>query len=282
MADAGALAGHQEMPYPELAEPVARGITQTNIPDSEADLFGVDITFYQEDEEIPEVGPAPHAGAIEVSVRKDVTCHFLRIFGYESITVERDAVAAKDITGTCIMPMWIQQDTPVEYDPPGPTELLMADGPRTGIPGNFGFLSPNGGVSFADALRGTVTPEEAELARTWVGDDVYAEPGLKVGIWNNCLVKKADSRMERGTRGVYAGDTYDIHRADNPRIMLVAMVEYVDGRGAGAHFKVHELAAFWLDGVVTGGKDKNILGRFMDYTTPGGTGYGVKSAQLIR
>ena len=107
MADAGALAGHQEMPHTELAEPVARGITQTNIPDSETDLFEVDVSFYQEDEEIPEVGPAPHAGAIEVSVSKDVPCHFLCVFGYGSITVERDAVAAKVVTGTCITPMWI-------------------------------------------------------------------------------------------------------------------------------------------------------------------------------
>ena len=280
VADAGALAGQQEMPYTNLAQPVAIQVGQANIPTSQADAFSLDVTFYAKGEEVPDVGPAPHAGCIEVTATKDVRCHFLAVIGHDTITVQRSAVASKIVTGTCITPIWGWHTTIFTYGQEA--NLLLADGPHVGIPGSFGFLQPAGGVSFDDALKGLLTPEQEDAQRLDVGDYVWAYTGLNVGQWVGALETSADSRLERAAGDPWQDDTFESFRADNPRLLIVPMVEYIAGTGAGAYSEVKTFATFWLEDTLALGLDRRITGRFLEYTTPGGTGYGVKVTHLDR
>ena len=276
IADAAALAGQQEMPYTDLAQQAATEIVEANTPTSQADAFSVALTFYAQDDEVPDVGPAPYAGALEINVTKNVRCHFLPVIGHESITVQRSAIASKIITGTCVTPIWAWHTTTLNYGQA--VNLLLADGPHVGIPGSFGFLTPSGGVDFRDALAGTISPEEADLQRVHIGGYVWAKTGLRVGQWRDDL----NSRLSRASDGPWEDDTFESFLPDNPRALIIPMVEYVDGTGNNAYFEVKDFGAFWLEGVNAQGQNREILGRFVDYATPGGTGYGVKVTHLDR
>ncbi len=280
MADAAALAGAQELPYHDLASATASEIGQVNTHPADTEAVNISVSCYARDAEVPGFGPAPYAGAVEVTVSKHVPFHFLRAFGVDSITVTRAAVASKTIPGTCITPMWITDTTPVEYGLP--VNLLMADAPHCGIPGSFGFLQPAGGVDFDRTLKGLLTPEEEDLQRVYDGDTAYANTGLGIGHWRGDLKTDSDSRLKRADQDPWADDTFEDFHTNNPRLLIVPFVEYVAGTGSGAYFEVKRFGAFWLEDVIVQGQDRYIAGRFIEFTTPGGTGYGIKATHLIR
>lgn len=280
IADAGALAGSQEMPYPDLATAEARRTALANVPTSQASLFTVSAVYYPKDTYVPGIGPAPHGGALQVTATKNVHYLFLRALGLRDITVRRTSTATKIITGTCIAPMWVSNNTPLNYG--AQINMLMADAPcYANIPGNFGFLSPAGGVDFDACLKGLLTPEQEELQRVKEGDIVWGDTGLGVGHFRADLKTDSDSRLKRGSSGIYAYDTYLNFHADNPRIMIIPLVDYIDGTGSNARFVVRRFGAFWLEDVITNGNSRYILGRFLDFTRPGGTGYGIKTTHLV-
>lgn len=280
IADAGALAGSQEMPYPTLATSEAQRTALANVPSSQSSTFTVNSTYYAKDSTVPGLGPAPHGGALRVTAAKNVRYVFLRALGLRGLTVRRTSTATKIITGTCISPMWISNATPVNYGQQ--INMLMADGPHcTNIPGSFGFLAPNGGIDFDTCLKGLMTPEQEELQRLNEGDVVWAYTGLGVGHFRGDLKTDSDSRIKRSNSWPWSADTYLGFRADNPRIMIVPFVDYIDGTGSNARFYVRRFGAFWLEDVVTNGSDRRIIGRFLDFTKPGGTGYGIKTTHLV-
>jgi hypothetical protein len=280
IADAGALAGSQEMPYPTLATAEAQRTALANVPSSQSNTFTVTTAYYAKDSTVPGLGPAPYGGALRVTAAKNVRYVFLRALGLRGLTVRRTSTATKIITGTCISPMWISNATPVSYGQQ--INMLMADSPcLTNIPGSFGFLSPNGGVDFDTCLKGLITPEQEELQRFNEGDIVWAYTGLGVGHFRSDLKTDSDSRIKRSSNWPWSADTYLSFRADNPRIMIVPFVDYIDGTGSGARFRVRRFGAFWLEDVITNGDDRYIVGRFLDFTKPGGTGYGIKTTHLV-
>ena len=280
VSDGAALGGAQELPDAAVATATANDVAAANVPANQTDVFTVTTCTYSKDEEIPGAGPAPVGGALEVTAAKQVSYHFLCALGFEGITVQRSATATKVVTGTCVAPMWIWHTTPVEHGQQ--VNLLMAAGPNCGIPGSFGFLQPNDEVDFQDMLKGTMSPEEEELQRVYVGEHVWANTGLAVAHWRGPLETDWNSRLERASWSPWSGDTFTSFHADNPRILIVPFVEYVDGTGSNARFVVREFGAFWLEDVITQGEVRQIQGRFIDFTRPGGTGSGIRPTHLVR
>lgn len=280
IADSAALGGAQELPYANLVRSRVAAYAEANMPDGHTDEFQVTSAVYQTNQTIPGLGVAPYPGAVAVTVRKTVQYHFLQVVGLQGVTVQRRAVATKNVGGSCIAPMWISNATQVQYGVQ--VNMLMADGPHyPDIPGSFGFLRPNGNLDFEDCLKGLITAEEAELQRVYVGDYVWAKTGLNTGQWRGALKTDSDSRLARASRPPYNSDTFTDFHPDNPRIMIVPFVTYVAGQGANAYFLVRRFGAFWLEDVITQGNDKRIIGRFLDFTNPGGTGYNSKDVRLI-
>ena len=280
IADAAVLAGSQELPNHTLATTAASDIATADLPPGETAKFTVTTEFYSAGATIPGGAIAPSNGAMKVTVTKQVDYAFLRILSLNGSTVRRTATAGKVVTGTCIAPMWIWDGTPVAYGVG--INLLMADAPNCGIPGNFGFLQPGDSVSFDDALKGTITLEQEELFRVFIGSTIHGYTGLGVGHWRGDLETDSDSRLKRGKAYPYSGDTFSSFSADNPRILIVPFVQYLGGTGSNASFKIIKFGAFWLENVTATGQDRSITGRFIDFGKPGGTGYGLKPTHLMR
>lgn len=279
VADASALGGTQYLPNTTLAQGVAQTVAGENIRPDETDLFTVTTQTYAHGAALPGGGdPAPVGGALQVTVAKGVDYRFLPVLGFEGIVVERSALSTKVLGGTCIAPMWIDDATPVNYGEV--INLLMAEGPHTGIPGNFGFLEPNGGVDFIAALKGLITPEQEELQRLYTGDNVWGNTGLSVGQWRGALKTDSDSRLKRSEQAPWDNDTFGSYRPDNPRIMIVPFVDYLDGTGSNARYRITRFGAFWLEDVITSGNNRYIAGRFIDFTRYGGTGSSIAITHL--
>ena len=280
VADASALGGTQYLPNTSLAQSVAQTVAGQNIPPPESDLFTVTTQIYTHGAALPGSGePAPVGGALQVTAAKRVDYRFLPVMGHDGITVERSAMSTKVLGGTCIAPMWIDDATPVSYG--NVINLLMAEAPHTGIPGNFGWLEPNGGVDFIAALKGLITPEQEELQRLYTGDNVWGKTGLAIGQWRGALVTDSDSRLKRSQQAPWNNDTFESYRPDNPRIMIVPFVGYLDGTGSNARYRITRFAAFWLEDVIISGNNRYIAGRFIDFTKYGGSGSSIAITHLV-
>ncbi len=281
-ADAAAMAAAQGMPDRAVAERMARSVAAVNPTPTAARTFTVAVAFHEAGATLPRGREyAPAGGAVQVTTRKDVSYHFLRAVGLTGLTVQRTAIAAKIIEGSCIAPMWVSNGTVMSYG----TEIDMhqADDPGRDHPvhGIFGWLVPQGEAGFVDALKGLLTPAEEETQRVSIGDIVYSLPGQRVGQWRAALETDADSRLARAAQSPWNEDTFASFHPNNPRVIIVPLVEYVDGNGANARFVIRRFGAFWLEDTYTHGNDKQVIGRFIDYTTPGGNGAGILTTHLI-
>jgi hypothetical protein len=275
MADGAALAGGSKLPSAQEARDVTADTISAN--NSEGAGFQVqceasDITCYGPSEEVPGYGTlGPWAQAICVSTHAPVQYSFARIVGLEGATATRSATVVRaPVAGLPICTMGIAEDTPLAYGER--QQLLMGDGPEfADVPGSFGFLqSPTGcTASFFDLLQGyDLTTQDIESAFVGIGDTLYAETGLMVGQWMQALEQNQGlSRLEQGTSGKWANDTFEDYHNDNPRIMLVPMVRYLGGTGSNAAFEIVRFGAFWLEDVNQG--QKEIWGRFIQYDFPG-------------
>jgi len=167
--------------------------------------------------------------------------------------------------------MWISAQTPL--DDRQPQLLHLDDNPSCAlIPGSFGFLQPPEGctAAFFDLLQGyNLTHQDMATACVEAGDTLYAQTGERVGHWDRALDQdQGRGRLERGTTGEWAADIFTDFQKDNPRILLIPMVTYIEGTGSGAVFQIERFAAFWLEGVNQG--QKEVWGRFIQYGSPGG------------
>jgi hypothetical protein len=275
MADGAALAGGCKLPYAQEARDTSVDTISAN--NSEGAGFQVqceasDITCYGPYEEVPGYGTlGPWAQAISVSTHVPVQYNFAPIVGVEGATATRSATVLRaPVAGLPIATMWIAYGTPLTGDP---QQLLMAEGPHyAGIPGSFGFLqSPDGcTATFFDLLQGyNLTTQDIESSFVGIGDTVYAETGEMVGHWRKALEQnQGRARLEQGTSGKWATDIVTDYHDDNPRIMLIPLVSYIDGTGNNASFKIEQFGAFWLEDVDQG--QRKIWGRFIQYDFPGG------------
>lgn len=275
MADSAALAGGCKLPSAQEARDATADTILAN--NSEGTGFQVqcdasDITCYGSSEEVPGYGTlGPWAQAICVSTHVPVEYSFARIVGVEGGTATRSATVIRaPVGGLPICTMWIAEGTSLTGDS---QQLLMADGPHyAGVPGSFGFLQPPTGctASFFDLLQGyNLTSPQIEDSFVGIGDTVYAETGEMVGQWKRALKQdQGRSRLEQGTSGKWASDTFTDYHNDNPRIMLIPLVSFIGGTGSNASFKIEKFGAFWLEDVNQG--QKEIWGRFIQYDFPGG------------
>lgn len=295
VADTAALAGGRRLPYMDEVHPLVFGIVGANNtegigPDTQCDSS--DLTIYGPGDEVPDYGTLGNwAYAMRVTTRVPVEYGFARIVGIEGSTAFRSATVLRaPVGGLPICTMWIAHDTPLNYGQE--QQLLMADGPHYAeIPGSFGFVQPPTGctAAFFDLLQGyNVSFEDIESSFAELGDSLYAETGLMVGQWMMALEKdQGRARLERGSSGKWANDTFETYYDDNPRIMLIPMVRYLGGTGSNAEFEIVKFGAFWLEEVNQG--QKEIWGRFIQYQFPGGdpdgtavTSSGIFGVELIK
>ena len=241
-------------------------------------------------------GSIDQGGEEGVKVKAHVTSEwvFARVFGLESVDVERHAAGVRAYTGGLTMvPLWISlwelfpEGLPDPDDPVEPDELYvdrelfyaqdvepnLDPDDATFIPsGNFGFLEPLSNPSDFDNLLGGINLTDTMLLDNYVevGAQVDAYTGASVGIWDQALGdKKATGRLSRAVPYDAAGEDTSSFSDDNPHLIILPLVSYVgdSGGGSGATYTIEAFGAFWLTGV--NGQTKSITGQFIDFAVPG-------------
>lgn len=275
VADGAALAAATQLPFETDARAAALRTVAANQTDGQGwpvSCENADITFIGPNGTLEETVLGPWAHAMTVTVHADVEYSFARIFGLTGRSLSRSAsVVRAPVEGIPIATMWISEDTPLNYGEQ--INMLMADGPHyADIPGSFGFLQEPTGCTadYFSLLQGYgLTAEDIETSFVNLGDSVFATTGVRVGEFKKALLSDSgDARLERGTTGEFQYDTFNSYQPDNPRIMLVPLVSYLEGTGSNAEFKIEKFGAFWLEGVNQG--QKEIWGRFIEFDFPGG------------
>ena len=241
VADAAALGAALEVPDYTSGRTVALSLVEAN-NESYAGFQATcssdngDILFWGPHETVPDYGSLDSSTyGVRVSVHIPVEFVFAPVVGLTGTTVTRSSTSVRMRSGAApIAPMWISYEPPMDplLDYGVEREMLMASDPSAAdIPGSFGWLEPLSGSSdFIDLLRGyDLTPEQVEANLVAEGDVVTAYTGLSVGLWRAALDYANDSlsRLDRATDpdGPWADDTFDDFQSDNPRIIIVPMVE---------------------------------------------------------
>ncbi len=277
MADSAALAGATRLPYTDTARATAlRTVLSNNDEGVGMETFcaSEDIVFYGPTETVPNYGElGAWAHAMTVTTRVPVEYGFANVVGISGAVAERSCTVMRaPSAGVPICTMWIAHNTPLQYGVQ--QQLLMADGPHCSeIPGSFGFLqSPAGCTATWDTLlQGyPLDNEDIETAFLKTDDSVWAKTGINVGLFFQALEANGEgtARMQRALWPKWEDDTFTNYIKDNPRILLIPMVTYLDGEGSGAEFRIERFGAFWLEDVQGG--QKIITGRFIEYDLPGG------------
>ena len=295
VADAAALGAVSELPDYTSARATASSLVEANNESSAAlqaacSSANGDIAFWGPHETIPDYGALGSSTyGVRVTVHIPVEYVFAPVLGLTGATVTRNSTALRVRAGAApIVPMWMSYEPPLDPDADYGVEreMLMASDPAAAnIPGSFGWLEPLSG-SFIDLLRGyDLTPAQVEANQLVEGDVLTAYTGLSVGQWRAALDYANDglARLQRATdpEGPWAGDTFEDFHTDNPRIVLVPLVEYVGGTGSGAQFVIREFAAFWIESIDSHGNPQSIIGRFIKYQIPGrGEGLGPEGARI--
>ena len=283
VADAAALGAGLELPSHGTAQSVALSLVTANNESmggftANCSPDNGDITFWGPDETIPDFGLlGDYAWGMRVTTHVPVEYVFAPVLGLEGATISRSCTVVRmPVGGVPITPMWISYVTDYQYGEE--QQLLMADGPHyADIPGSFGWLEPPSGDTnlFLDLLSGYQLAYEDIVANYVTIDDVItARTGVATGQWRAALERSPDdlSRLDRAMQEPWAGDTFDSFRNDNPRIMIIPMVDYLGGTGTDAQFQIRAFGAFWLEEVDTSGHPKSITGRFIQYHLPGAGG----------
>ena len=239
----------------------------------------VEVVLYGPGEVVPDFRVlSSQEEALSVTAYCDVPMYFARIFGLENTTVWRRAMVARVFApGAPIVPMWISNETPLNYDEP--QELhLGADASAADIPGTFGWLEPlSGSNDFLTLLKGYDVPEDMRMANyIECGETVTGYTGESVGLWQKALGYAPDGtgRLQRAEQAPWADQTWETYTTDNPRLLIVPMVDYLGGSGSNAEFYIVRFGVFWLEELITTGPVKSIRGRFIEFNMPG-TGSGL-------
>lgn len=276
VADAAALAGAPHLPYQSSAAAAAIATANANNTDGTGwpiECDSSDIRFFAPGDTIGTTTLGQWAHGLEVEVRAPVQYTFARIFGIPGAVASRTArIFRGPVEGIPIATMWIAHETPLEYGQQ--INMLMADGPHyADIPGSFGLLQepPGCTASWDKLLQGYgLTWQDIETSFVNLGDPLFAKTGVAIGNLRRALESDhGKSRLEQGTSGKWAGDTFTNYHQDNPRIMLVPLVSFTGGTGSGAEFRIEKFGAFWLEGFQQG--QKKVWGRFIEYDMPGGS-----------
>jgi len=277
VADAAALGAASELLDQEAAAQMATSLVEANNAVSPRatvafDPSGGDLTFWAPGSTISgygEIGPRTHA--VRVRTHRDVPYLFAKIFGLDVASITREAIAVRTPPkGVIFAPMWVDYTTEYRY---GEEQTLsIADGPHTGVPGNFGWLNPiTGSDDFIALLSGYNVPSEiVEANYKCVGDTVGAYTGQSGGLAKQALVENSEgtARLQRATWPPFDTDTFESYHANNPRILLVPLAEYIGGTGSNAQYRIKAFGAFWITTASFTGTNSEFTGRFIRYAVP--------------
>lgn len=260
IADAAALAGVQELPVNTDAA-VAAAAEYAQLNGRETDTV------------IPAVSDSDTT--LTVNARRTVDLFFARIFGLNSAEVSAAATARViPLSGAeHVVPFGVVKQNFVY----GTTYNLKL-GSGTGYNGNFGALAlgdQTGASNYEDNIK-------------------YGYAGkLQISDWQPLIVDTETGNMSGPTsRGVNyrlelrPTENFDTATKDSPRIIVVPVIDSLEGNGRH-EVQVVGFAAFFLEGVAGSGSENYVYGKFMHAVVSGDTSssvgeYGVYGARLIR
>jgi hypothetical protein len=211
---------------------------------------------------------------VRVTVTEDVPMFLPGLMGRPSRQTHA-AAAATIVNPTQVgglVPIGVQYDRnfglPQGWLPTGqtasPTELLLklGNGDRQEDPGNFYALALDGvgGNVYRDNFaNGAPNPHS-------VGEIVQTEPGNMVGPTDQAL----DDRFRRAGAAPYTGDTWTDFHFDNPRVVILPLVDWKSIDGGRSDIEIKGFAAFWITRYDKG----EVYGRFVRIVTQGTIGPG--------
>jgi Flp pilus assembly protein TadG len=189
--------------------------------------------------------------SITVECSRDVPYYFAKVLGLATGTVATRAIAAIRTAGSVrgIVPIGIAADTNYTYGQP--IQLISGVGP-----GNWQPLAL-GGTGAATYTNNIINGYQESIA---VGDWLATEPGVMVGPTKTGF----NARITAGL-AEYPGGTFDNHELDDPRVVVVPMVDFsgIEGR---SDVPVMGFAVLWIVSVSGNGQ---IQAYFIEQTVSG-------------
>lgn len=305
VADAAAYAGGDLLPDAAAAKDAALKTAAANNaaePTWTAVVDPSDVTYYASGSSIcrPDgtLITTLGSGTTGLFVKAHCTVEFslASLFGLDSSTPTRYAAVIRGpAKGAYALPIWISRDSEDLVPEGQPVNLIQRDNafdtdhdgvPDTLAPGSFGFLdmATSGEDWFSQLLSGWSVAEPCmESAYVELDTTITAYTGMSVGQWQQPLKMETGAlagtaRLERAkydatwSQEYYSPDTPDTYSDDNPRIVLVPIVDYLGGTGTNAQYYIVGFAEMWLLDVVNTDGGKGITVQFMEwhYSTGGG------------
>ncbi|MEH7525276.1 Tad domain-containing protein [Bacillus sp. JJ1503] len=280
--DAAVLAGAHKLVLidqnesKKQAKIVAKDISQENGYElSDADIKDKDVV---------------HKSHIRVEKTVTVPLTFAKVIGINTASVSASAkakIAGPLISARGIAPIAIEKSAV-------PTKAILTCGEEENeeeekksgkkSPGNCGFIriDGNGAPIVEEGIK------NGSKKKVSVGDEVHPEPGVMNG--------PIDKAVETAVDSIINSDKDKPHcqspsTADNSckRVIYVALIETWAGvNGASDKVKILGFAPFWVKEYDNKGKNKNIVGQFIDGITAGEVGepsagfnYGLYGVKLV-
>ena len=256
-ADCAASAGASYLPsYPALAISTANAFAEKN---------GIAAN------EIVSTTVLANNTEINIQIQRIVPYDFAILVGLTTGTVSAQATAQIQTIGAAIgiTPIGVDFQTPYSY---GQVVTLMQD--QVG-PGDWGPLAL-GGTGASNLEQNIEYGYQGQVA---VGDEITTEPGQKVGP-----IRSAFNFLINEGQSVDPGGTFASHTFNDPRVLIVPMVDFSTAKGR-SQVLVKGFAALWL---VSVDNNDNIQTYFIDQVAPGSTpdstapNYGAYKAVLIQ
>lgn len=258
LTDAAALAGVQDLPADtQQAVNTARDYALKN--GNAEDV----LEFY-----------IPNEKTIRVSAKRKVGLFFAHAINIDFSEVHAGATAAlTPISGVNgVVPFGV-----VKQDFIYGQSYKLKLGPGEGYNGNFAALAlgGTGATNYRDNIK-TGYQGKLEIVE-WVPLLLETEPGNMSGPTADGVNYRID--LDKGA-------TFDSVQKGSPRIVVVPVIDSLDGNGRSS-VQVDGFAAFFLESVGGSGVDSYVTGKFMNLVVSGdisgsGIDYGVYAARLIK
>lgn len=216
----------------------------------------------------------PNEKTIRVSATRKVGLFFAHAINIDFSEVHAGATASlTPISGvTGVVPFGIVRQAFIY----GQSYKLKL-GPGDSFNGNFAALAlgGTGAANYRDNIKNGYQGK-LEIVE-WVPLLVETEPGNMSGPTADGVNYRID--LDKGA-------TFDSVPKSSPRIVIVPVIDSLDGNGRSS-VQVDGFAAFFLEGVGGSGVDSYVTGKFMNLVVSGeisgnGTDYGVYAARLIK
>lgn len=217
---------------------------------------------------------AVHKTHIKATKQENVPLFFAKVIGINQATVSASAKAIVGplTKGEGIAPIAVSADAV-----PHETRLTCKD--EKNSPGNCGFLSVDG--KGADELKKAII----DGSKYSVGSDVDLE--TKPGTMNGPISKAIDELIKSDKDKPHCQSPSTADNSCNRVIYVVIIKSWEDVTGRDT-VEVIGLAAYWVEKYDDKGKNKSIIGHFMNTVTRGeigdpgsGNGYGLYGVKLV-